>query len=116
MMPLLGNIVFQKFPTITQDLSTRCRATIGESVSTYPRTPKAEGSSDAVDVVERLCNPTDPSTERTAPPCSTHVQLDDVPRALDPVEGRGRVLSASRRGDSVGDVIYTGLRLSTTTI
>ena len=22
----------------------------------------------------------DPSAERTAPPCSTHVQLDDVPR------------------------------------
>ena len=40
----------------------------------------------AVDVVERLCNPTDPSTEHTAPPCSAHVQPDDVPRALDPVE------------------------------
>ena len=34
----------------------------------------------AVDVVERLHDPTDPSTERTAPPSSTHVQLDDVPR------------------------------------
>ena len=70
----------------------------------------------AVDVVERLHDPTDPSTERTAPPCSAHVQLDDVPRALDPVEGRGRVLSTRRRGDSVGDVIYAGLRLSTTTL
>ena len=47
-----------------------------------------------VDVVERLHDPTDPSTERTAPPCSAHVQLDDVPRTLDPVEGRGRVPSA----------------------
>ena len=28
----------------------------------------------------------DPSTERTAPPRSTHIQLDDVPRALDLVE------------------------------
>ena len=36
----------------------------------------------AVDVVVRLHNPTDPSTERTAPPCSAHVQLDDVPRTL----------------------------------
>ena len=34
----------------------------------------------AVDVVERLHNPTDPSTERTAPPSSAHVQLDDVLR------------------------------------
>ena len=34
----------------------------------------------AVDVVVRLHDPTDPSTERTAPPFSAHVQLDDVPR------------------------------------
>ena len=34
-----------------------------------------------VDVVVRLHDSTDPSTERTAPPCSAHVQLDDVPRA-----------------------------------
>ena len=34
----------------------------------------------AVDVVELLHDPTDPSTEHTAPPCSAHVQLDDVPR------------------------------------
>ena len=33
-----------------------------------------------VDVVVRLHDPTDPSTERTAPPSSAHVQLDDVPR------------------------------------
>ena len=59
LMPLLGNVVFQKFPTITQDLSTRCIATRGESVSTYPRRPGAEASSDAVDVVELLRDPTD---------------------------------------------------------
>ena len=69
-----------------------------------------------VDVVERLHDPTDPSTEHMAPPCSAHVQLDDVPQALDPVEGRGRVPSARRRGDGVGDVIRAGVRLSTTTI
>ena len=34
-----------------------------------------------VDVVVRLQDPTDPSTERTAPSSSAHVQLDDVPRA-----------------------------------
>ena len=69
-----------------------------------------------VDVVERLHDPTDPSTEHTAPPCSAHVQLDDVPRTLDPVEGRGRVPSARRCGDGVGDVIRAGLRLSTMTL
>ena len=31
----------------------------------------------AVDVVVRLHDPTDPSTERTEPPSSAHVQLDD---------------------------------------
>ena len=34
----------------------------------------------AVDVVVRLHDPTDPSTERTTPPSSAHVQLDNVPR------------------------------------
>ena len=33
-----------------------------------------------VDVVARLHDPTDPSIERTTPPSSAHVQLDDVPR------------------------------------
>ena len=32
----------------------------------------------AVDVVVRLHDPTDPSTERTTPLSSAHVQLDDV--------------------------------------
>ena len=80
---------FQKNPTITQDLSRRCIATRGESVSTYPRRPKAETLVNTVDVVERLHDPTDPSTERTAPPCSAHVQHDDIPRALDAVEDEG---------------------------
>ena len=58
-------------------------------MSTYPRRPKAEAFSNAVDVVERLRDPTDPSTERMAPPRSAHVQLGDVPRTLDPVEAEG---------------------------
>ena len=45
--------------------------------------------SNAVDVVECLRDPTDPCTERTAPPRSAHVQLGDVPRTLDPVETEG---------------------------
>ena len=55
----------------------------------YPRRPKAEVFSNAVDVVERLHDPTDPSTKRTTPPCSAHVHHDDVPRALDPVKAEG---------------------------
>ena len=85
-----------------------------ESVSTYPRRPKAEAFSNAVGVVERLHDPIDPSTERMAPLCSAHVRHDDVPRALDPVEGRGRVSSARWHGDGDGDVIRAGCRLSTT--
>ena len=60
-------------------------------MSTYPRRPKAEAFSNAADIVERLRDPIDPSTERTAPPRSAHVQLDDVPRALDPVEAEGEI-------------------------
>ena len=84
-----------------------------ESVSTYPRRPKAEAFSNAVDVVERLRDPTDPSTERMAPSRSAHVQLDDVPRALDPVEDEGEL--HQRRGDSDDEATGAGLRLSTTT-
>ena len=69
----------------------------------------------AVDVVERLHDPTHPSTERTAPPSSAHVQLDDVPRTLDVAKCRGRVSSARRHGDGDGDVIRARLRLGTTT-
>ena len=88
----------------------------GESVSMYPRRPKAEALVNVVDVVERLHDPTNPSTERMAPPCLAHVQHDDVPRALDPAEGRGRVPSARRRGDGDGEVIRAGLHLRTTTL
>ena len=69
-------------------------------MSTYPRRPKAEAFCNAVDVVERLHDPTDPSTEHTAPSCSAHVQLDDVPRALDLVEDEGEF----RQHDGVATV------------
>ena len=58
-------------------------------MSTCPRRPKAEAFSNAVDVVERLGDPTNPSTECTTPLRSAHVQLDDVPCTLDPVEDEG---------------------------
>ena len=70
-------------------------------MSTYPRRPKAEAFSNAVDVVECLRDPTNPSTECAAPPCSSHVQLDDVPRTLDPVEAEGEF----RQHDGVATVM-----------
>ena len=70
-------------------------------MSTYPRRPKAEAFSNAVDVVECLHDPTDPSTERTTPPRSAHVQLDDVPRTLDPIEAKGEF----RQHDGVATVM-----------
>ena len=54
-----------------------------------------------VDVVVRLHDLTDPSTECTAPPCSAHVKLDDVPRTLDPVEAEGEF----RQHDDVATVM-----------
>ena len=73
----------------------------GESVSMYPHRLKAEAFSNAVDVVERLHDPTDPSTERTTPPRSAHVQLGDVPRTLDPAKAEGEF----RQHDSVATVM-----------
>ena len=55
----------------------------------------------AVDVVVRLHDPTDPSIEHTEPPSSAHVQLDDVPRTLDPVEVGGEF----RQHDGVATVM-----------
>ena len=66
----------------------------------------------AVDVVVRLHDPTDPSTESTAPPGSAHVRLGDVPRTPDPAECRGRALSARWRDD--GDDEATGAELAQT--
>ena len=70
----------------------------------------------AVDVVVRLHDPTDPSTESTAPPRSAHVRLGDVPRTLDPAECRGRASSARRRDDGDDEATGAGLRLSTATV
>ena len=50
----------------------------------------------AVDVVVRLHDPTDPSTEHMAPPSSVHVQLGDVPRTLDPPEAEGEFRQRDR--------------------
>ena len=84
-------------------------------MSMHPRRPKAEALVNTVDVAERLHDPTDPSTERTAPPCSAHVQHNDVSELL--IQLRTRVSpSARQRGDTDDDVTGVGLRLSTTAI
>ena len=70
----------------------------------------------AVDIVVRLHDPTDPSTEHTAPPSLAHVQLGDVPRTHDPAELQGRVPTARWRDDGDDDATDAGLRLSTATI
>ena len=54
-----------------------------------PSRSTMEAFINAVDVVVRLHDPTDLSTERTAPPCLAHVQLDDVPCTLDLIEAEG---------------------------
>ena len=55
-------------------------------MSTYPRRSKAGALGNVVDVVVRLHDPTDPSTERTGPPSSAHVQIDDDLRPSDPAK------------------------------
>ena len=70
----------------------------------------------AVDVVVCLHDPTDPSTEHTAPQSSAHVQLGNIPRTHDPAELRERVPSARRRDDGDDDATDAELHLSTATI
>ena len=79
-MPLLGNIVISKNFLRTRKIMVMHSNERGECC---PRTlvdRKRKCYDNAVDVVVRLYDSTDPSTERTAPPSSAHVQLDDDPR------------------------------------
>ena len=79
---MLGNIVISKIFLCTRKIMVMHS---NEREEYRPRTlidRKRKLYENAVDVVERLHNPTDPSIERTAPPSSAHVQLDDVTRVL----------------------------------
>ena len=67
----------------------------------YPRRRKLKHYNNTVDVVVRLHDRPILSTERTTPPRSAHVQLNDIPRALDPVEDEGVL----RQHDGVAMVI-----------
>ena len=79
-MPLLGNVVISKKFLRTRKIMVMHSNERGECC---PRTlvdRKRKRYDNAVDVVVRLHDPTDPSIERMAPPSSAHVQLDDDPR------------------------------------
>ena len=80
-MPLLGNVVISKKFLRTRKIMVMHSNERGEC---RPRTlvdHKGKQYENTVDVVVRLHDPTDPTTKRTAPPSSAHVQLDDDPRA-----------------------------------
>ena len=80
-MPLLGNVV------ISKKILRTCKIMVmhsNERGEYCPRTlvdRKQKRYINAVVVVVRLHDPTDPNTESTAPLSYAHVQLDDVPRA-----------------------------------
>ena len=73
----------------------------GECCLRTPIDRKRKRYDNAVDVVIRLHDLTDPSTESTSPPRSAHVQLGDVPRTLDPAEVEGEF----RQHDSMMTVL-----------
>ena len=76
---VLGNVVIQKISyDHARSIQEKYSNEQGECVH-VPSYTEVEAFSNAVDVVERLHDPTDPSTEGTAPPRSAHVQLGDVP-------------------------------------
>ena len=78
-MPLLGNTVISKKILCTRKIMVMHSNERGEC---HPHTlvdHKRKRYENAVDVVVRLQDPTDPSTERMGPPSSAHAQLSDVP-------------------------------------
>ena len=87
-MPLLGNVVIsKKFLRIRKIMVVHSNER-GECCLHTLVDRKRKRYINAVDVVVRLHDPTDPSTERTVPPSSAHVQLDDVLAFLIQQEGR----------------------------
>ena len=79
-MPLLGNVVISKKFLRTRKIMVMHSNERGECCQRTLVDRKRKRYDNAVDVVVRLHDPTDPSTERTAPPSLAHVQLDDDPR------------------------------------
>ena len=89
---VLGNVVISKKFLRTRKIMVMHSNERGECCPCTLVDRKRKRYDNAVDVVVRLHDPTDPSTECMAPPSSAHVQLDDVPRTpIEPsVEGEFR--------------------------
>ena len=79
-MPLSENVVISKKILRTRNIMVMHSNKREECCPRILVDRKRKRYDNAVDVVVRLHDPTDPSTERTAPPSSAHVQLDDDPR------------------------------------
>ena len=79
-MPLMGNAKISKNFLRTRKIMVMLSNKRGEYRLHTLVDRKRKRYENAADVVVRLHDPTDPSTERTAPSSSAHVQLDDVPR------------------------------------
>ena len=79
-MPLLGNVVISKSFLRTHKIMVMHSNERGEFRPCTLVDRKRKRYENVVDVVVCLHDPTDPSTECTAPLSSAHVQLDDVPR------------------------------------
>ena len=77
---MLGNAVISKKILRTRKIMVMHSNERGEYRLRTLVDRKRKRYENAVDVVVRLHDPTDPSTECTAPPSSAHVQLGDVPR------------------------------------
>ena len=115
-MPLLGNVVTSKIVLRTLKIMVMHRNDRGECCPCTLIDRKRKCYDNAVDVVVRLHDQTDPSTKSTAPPRSAHVRLGDVPRTLDPAKCRGRTSLARRHDDGDDEATGAGLHLSTTMI
>ena len=80
-MPLLGNVVISKKFLRTRKIMVMHSNERGECDLRTLVDQQRKRYDNAVDVVVRLHDRPILSTERTAPPSSAHIQLDDDPRA-----------------------------------
>ena len=78
-MPLLGNVVISIKFLRTRKIMVMHNNERGECCPCTLVDRKWKRYDNAVDVVVRLHDPIDPSTDRTVPPSSAHIQLGDVP-------------------------------------
>ena len=102
-MPLLGNVVISKKILHTRNIMVMHSNERGECCLRTLVHHSRKRYINAVDVVVRLHDPTDPSTESTAPPSSAHVQLDDVPAFS--FQQEGEVVDEFRQHDGVVTVL-----------